>query len=208
MADFGENGLFGSNTGIWKTTNSGTTWTNQTTSIDSGLPWSAVVIDPNNHLTIYAAVGYIFGAATNGVYKSTDGGATWTLSAAGPKGLVAGRIAIAVSKTNSQVLYVTASGTSNAGSTSFGTLYKVMRSDNGGTTFTDLTAGTPNFMGGQGWYDTAVGVDPSNSAIVYVAGSAGAKQHTAFNKQRGELERYKFRRIHSRRRSSCSGVRR
>jgi photosystem II stability/assembly factor-like uncharacterized protein len=174
MADFGENGLFGSNTGIWKTTNSGTTWTNQTTSIDSALPWSAVVIDPNNHLTIYAAVGDLFGAATNGVYKSTDGGVTWTLLATGPKGLTAGRIAIAVSKTNSQVLYVTASGTGNAGSTSLGTLYKLMRSDNGGTIFTDLTAGTPNFMGDQGWYDIAVAVDPSNSAIVYVAGSAGA----------------------------------
>ena len=28
-------------------------------------------------------------------------------------------------------------------------------------------------MGGQGWYDTTLIVDPSNSAIVYVSGSAG-----------------------------------
>jgi hypothetical protein len=29
-------------------------------------------------------------------------------------------------------------------------------------------------MGFQGWYDTSVIVDPANSAIVYVAGSAGS----------------------------------
>ena len=173
MADFGANGLFGRNTGIWKTTDSGMTWTDTTTSIDSSLPWSAIVIDPTNHQTLYAAVGYIFGASTNGVYKSTDGGATWTLLSGGPRGQPAGRIAIAISPTNSQILYVTACGNGNTGSSSFGTLYKIMRSDNGGQTFTDLTGGTPNYMGGQGWYDTAVMVDPSNSAIVYVAGESG-----------------------------------
>ena len=49
-------------------------------------------------------------------------------------------------------------------------MYKILRSDNSGNTFTDLTGGTPNFMGNQGRYDLYVIVDPSNSAIVYVAG--------------------------------------
>jgi photosystem II stability/assembly factor-like uncharacterized protein len=178
MADLGVNGLFGSNTGIWKTSNAGKTWTNTTTSIDSSLPWSAVVIDPNNNLIIYAAVGTIFGATTNGVYKSIDGGNTWSLLSAGPNGVAAGRIAIAVSQANSQILYVTASGTGRSGSTSFGTLYKIMRSDDGGSTFADLTGGTPNYMGGQGWYDLYVIVDPSNSAIVYVAGQFSVLRST------------------------------
>ena len=173
MADRGVNGLFGSNTGIWKTSDGGKTWTNKTTSINSSLPWSAVMIDPNHPQILYGAAGYNGGAATNGVYKSTDGGNTWSLLPAGPKGVAAGRIAIAISQANSQVVYVTASGTGQAGSTSFGALYKIMRSDNGGTTFTDLTAGTPNYMGAQGWYDTYVVVDPLNAAIVYVAGAAG-----------------------------------
>jgi hypothetical protein len=111
---------------------------------------------------------------TNGVYKSTNGGTSWSLLSAGPKGIAAGRIAIAVSKANSHVVYVTASGTGQTGSMPFGTLYKIMRSDNGGSTFTDLTPGTPNYMGGQGWYDTYVIADPKNAAIVYVTGSAGA----------------------------------
>src|ERR1700730_5278633 len=137
MAEFGANGL-GGNTGMWKTTDGGTTWKNTTTSIDSSIPWSAVVIDPNHPQTLYAALGNIFGSATNGVYKSTNGGTSWSLLSAGPKGVAAGRIAIAVSKANSRVVYVMASGTGQTGSTSFGTHYKIMRSDNGGSTFTDL----------------------------------------------------------------------
>jgi hypothetical protein len=66
-------------------------------------------------------------------------------------------------------VYASAQSTST-----FGALYKIERSDDGGATFTDLTAGTPNYMGGQGWYDTTLIVDPSNSAIVYAAGAAGS----------------------------------
>jgi hypothetical protein len=48
----------------------------------------------------------------------------------------------------------------------------MLRSDNADAatpTFTNLTS-TPNFLGGQGWYDIIVGVDPANSANVYCAG--------------------------------------
>src|SRR5437879_13455738 len=79
-------------------------------------------------------------------------------------GTSAGRIVVAVSKSNPQVVYVSASSTTTNG------LYKFMRSDDGGLTFTDLTGTTPNYMGGQGWYDTALVVDPANSGIVYAAG--------------------------------------
>jgi photosystem II stability/assembly factor-like uncharacterized protein len=175
MARFGANSLccIGNDPGIYKTSDGGTTWTNTTASIAQPIDGSAVVIDPNHPQTLYAALSIYFGVANNGVYKSTDGGNTWSLLSAGPTGEAAGRIAIALSKANSQVVYVTASGTGNPGSTPFGTLYKIMRSDNGGSTFTDLTPGTPNYMGGQGWYDTYVAIDPKNAAVVYVAGSAG-----------------------------------
>src|SRR5947209_8661459 len=73
--------------GVWKTTNccsASTTWTVvtddpliSTTAIDT------VTIDPNNHNTIYAGTGDLnFGSFTlgsQGILKSTDGGATWTL---------------------------------------------------------------------------------------------------------------------------------
>lgn len=167
LADFAVNSILG-DTGIWKTTDGGATWVNLTATITSFHPWSSVRIDPGNHLTVYAAVGNLGGTTENGVYKTTDGGSTWRLLTGAPNGNAAGRIVVAVAPSNPQVVYVSAQGTSP-----FGSLYKFMRSDNGGSTFTDLTAATPNYMGGQGWYDTTLVADPVNSAIVYAGGQNG-----------------------------------
>jgi photosystem II stability/assembly factor-like uncharacterized protein len=157
-------------TGIWKTTDGGTSWTNMTAlnGLPSSLPWTAVTIDPNDNRLLFAAVGLFFGHAANGVYKSTNAGASWTLLSTGPTGAQAGRITLALAPSNSQVLYVVA-----AAPYPMGGLYKVMRSDDGGATFTDLTAGTPNFVGSQGWYDLVVVVDPATSSMVYLGGSTG-----------------------------------
>jgi len=73
--------------GVWKTTNccsNMTTWTVvtddpliSTTAIDS------VTIDPGNHNTIYAGTGDLnfgsFSMGSQGILKSTDAGATWTV---------------------------------------------------------------------------------------------------------------------------------
>src|SRR5215472_9551226 len=202
MANGGSNGVFTNGiTGVYKTTDGGSNWTNVTMANgkDSFLPWSDVVVDPNTASTVYAAVGPPFGADNNGVYKSTDSGATWTLLNAlhAPVGKSFGRISIAISKAQTaNVLYIaaaeppppeptptprgtptptpTATPTPTPTSTPAGALARFVRSDNGGTTFTDLTAGTPNFLGGQGDYDITLIVDPTNSAIVYAAGASGA----------------------------------
>ncbi len=161
-----ENGLTG-NTGIWKTTDGGITWSNTTASIDTTYAWTDIAIDPTNTQLLYAAHGDPFGSGTvNGVYRSTNGGTSWTLLTGAPTGTTTGRFAIALAPSNHSVLYVAISNPSTNGLFYFG------RSDNADTTatFTNLTAGTPNFLSTQGWYDIAVGVDPSNAAIVYVAG--------------------------------------
>jgi hypothetical protein len=73
--------------GVWKTTNccsDSTTWSVvtddpliSTTAIDS------VTIDPNDHNTIYAGTGDLnfgsFSMGSQGILKSTDAGATWTV---------------------------------------------------------------------------------------------------------------------------------
>lgn len=73
--------------GVWKTTNccsTGTNWTVvtndpviATTAIDT------LAIDPNNHNTIYAGTGDLnfgsFSMGSQGILKSTDAGATWTV---------------------------------------------------------------------------------------------------------------------------------
>jgi photosystem II stability/assembly factor-like uncharacterized protein len=172
VAGGGVNGV-GGNNGVWRSADGGATWTNTTAAITTVQPWTSVRLDLTTPTTLYAAVGNIVGSAANGIYKTTNSGGTWTLLAGAPNGTTAGRSVVAVSTSNSQVVYVSASGTGVAGSTAFGSLFKLERSDNGGTTWTDLTAGTPNYMGGQGWYDTTLIVNPGNSSIVYAAGAAG-----------------------------------
>ena len=182
VGGYSENGNTFSNTGIWKTTDGGTTWANTTTAISSygsEMSWSSVVVDPNTPSIVYAAIGDIFygGYGPNGVYRSTNGGSTWALLTGAPSGAATGRIALAVSpaaKTAGQhVLYVAMSTSLNPGS---GGLYYFGRSDNADATtptFTNLTSTTPDFLGGengsgQGWYDMAVNVD--SAGTVYCAG--------------------------------------
>ena len=74
VGGYTENGVFFSHTGIWKTTDGGTTWTNVTgsASLTTQYAWSSVVVDPNTPSIIYAAVGDIYGQSSNGVYRSPD----------------------------------------------------------------------------------------------------------------------------------------
>jgi hypothetical protein len=78
--------------GIWKTTNVGTTWTAMTEFSCTGQPGNqcpslsmgAVALDPANPNIVYAGTGNPFdggGLITKGVgiYKSTNGGTTWTV---------------------------------------------------------------------------------------------------------------------------------
>src|SRR5438552_3080105 len=81
--------------GVWKTTNccsGSTTWTVvtddpliSTTAIDT------VVIDPSNHNTVYAGTGDLnfgsFSMGSQGILKSTDAGATWTVLGANVFGM-------------------------------------------------------------------------------------------------------------------------
>ena len=73
--------------GVWKTTNccsGSTTWTATTDSpILSTISVDTISIDPNNHNTIYAGTGDLnygsFSMGSQGVLKSIDAGAHWTL---------------------------------------------------------------------------------------------------------------------------------
>jgi len=182
----GLNGTSGGGTGIYKTADGGITWANTTASIDTTFSWSAVVVDPNNSSIVYAAHGSISKGAsnsTNGVYRTVDGGANWFLlgnapNAGGSTTTNVGRIELAVDPSantaGSHVLYVAVENIASGG------LFFFERSDNADAatpTFSNLTAGTPDFLGaknggsgtgGQGWYDIALNVDASGA--VYAAG--------------------------------------
>lgn len=68
------------NQGIWKSTDCGASYTHINTGtngavLDGGRQWT-FVIDPNNPDILYTNSGY--GAASNGAFKSTNGGVDWT----------------------------------------------------------------------------------------------------------------------------------
>jgi hypothetical protein len=173
----GTNQLVGTS-GVWRTTDGGATWTNLATA--DSFPtvnffndqFSDLVIDPSSSSTLYTAVWAPFnGSSGAGVYKTTNGGSTWSRLTNIPTGSVVGRTALAISATPSSNLYVAMAGTGQPGSTGYGQLFRFLRSTDGGANFTDLTAGTPNYLGSGGNYDTALLVDPANALTVYAGGS-------------------------------------
>jgi photosystem II stability/assembly factor-like uncharacterized protein len=174
VATSGENGRVGPY-GFYKSTDGGTTWTNTMASViaDPMAEFTDAVLDPSHPQTIYVAVGDSTAAkAENGVYRSTDAGATWSIAGNFPMG-VGGVIKVAIAPSTSQTLIAAMADPSSGG------LLAMMKTSDGGNTWTTLTK-TPNFMGTQGWYDIALAVDPSNANIIYAGGQNSAAQARGF----------------------------
>lgn len=145
--------------GLWKTTNGGTSWTPMTNSLP-GLGVAGIAISPTNGNIIYVltgdgdshSAGYLvfdFGSSqeTLGVFKSTDGGNTWTKTGnmyTGTNTFEGHRLAI--SPTNGNYLFA---------ATSQG----LWRTTNGGSTWESVRAGE--------YWD--VKFKPSSDSTVYAS---------------------------------------
>jgi len=102
----------GGDRGLYKTTDGGETW-NQVIKIDEWTGVTDLVIDPGNPDILYAATwqrhrnvaAYMGGGPGTGLYKSTDGGESWTKLKTGlPDGNL-GKIGLAISPMKPDVLY-------------------------------------------------------------------------------------------------------
>src|SRR3954451_14883819 len=172
VAGAGQNGVAGG-TGVYKTVDGGVNWTNTTASISTTDFYSDVQLDPTNPQNVYMAIGTLTGASVCGVYKSTNGGVSWSLAGNFPGGVTIGNTKIAISRSAPATVYASVIGTGQTGSSTYGSGFRVFKSTNSGTTWAATTATPPNWTGTQGWYDTAIIVSPTDPNVVFLDGSAG-----------------------------------
>jgi hypothetical protein len=128
--------------GVWRSTNSGLTWT-PLTDAECVLTTGAMARDPVNASTVYAATGEGNGGLTGcGVLRSTDGGNSWTTGVQGLRSSAGGAGVF-----SSLVVDPASAGTANSvliGTTNFGNA-GVVRSTNAGATWSVvLTTGPAN----------------------------------------------------------------
>lgn len=154
--------------GIWRTTDAGVSWTKLNVPSVSAR-CTDLVASPSNADIMYAAFGLF---STDGIYKTTNGGNTWSKLTNGlpPVSDNFIRMSLAISQSNPNVVYTCISD-----SNSF--THSIRKTTDAGASWTTVTTpmdNTPNVngshLGGQGWYNNVIAVDPSNANIVYTGG--------------------------------------
>ncbi len=100
--------------GVFKTTDGGRTWT-KSLFVDDNTGATDLVIDPTTPQVLYAAMyqrqrrtwGFNGGGPGSNIYKTIDGGATWTKLTNGLPATDKGRIGLAIYTTDPKVVYAT-----------------------------------------------------------------------------------------------------
>ncbi|MBM2840731.1 MAG: hypothetical protein HW412_1259, partial [Bacteroidetes bacterium] len=133
----GTDHLGGVNKGVYVTTNAGASWTLTGSALaDSGI--QGLAVDPSDPNVAYAAVfDGVVPNPINGLYKTTNAGATWFADTAG-LGLNRRFLCVEVNPFNRNTVYA---GTSFM--TAPATPSKIYKSVNGGNTWTEITNGLP-----------------------------------------------------------------
>jgi photosystem II stability/assembly factor-like uncharacterized protein len=159
--------LWGSNTerGVFKTTDGGQTWA-KILYIDEHTGATDLVMDPENPDTLFAAMyqrqrkawGFNGGGPGSGIYRTRDGGATWTKLSTGLPASDKGRIGLDIFRGDPRIVYAVVEAPGREGG--------VYRSADGGDTWAAWSPLNPRPM-----YYSQIRADPKDRNRVYVLGS-------------------------------------
>ncbi len=161
--------------GVFRTADGGRTWT-RALFVDENTGCSDLAIDPNNPRVLFAGMwqleihtwGRTSGGPGSGLFRSTDGGATWKrLTEHGLPAAPLGKISPQIARSNSNRVYAlieTGDGmpTDNGRATQSGSLW---RSDDGGETWQMVSA--DRRLRGRTHYYTRFAVSPENENEAY-----------------------------------------
>ena len=171
------NVLAATNRGLYVSTDGGVNWTQR---IAGGV--NAVVQDPSAPTTYWASLADWCKSEAGAIELSTDSGTTWMPLAIPALPAPASRIALGVGKGGVAYAAVAACK-SSAPTYEFGQLEEVLKTINGGASWSVIAPGAalpslidyfaeppPLPIEYQGWYDTALAVDPTNAGNVVFGG--------------------------------------
>jgi photosystem II stability/assembly factor-like uncharacterized protein len=155
-------------TGIFKSTDAGTTWS----TVNDSLMWD-LEMDPTNPEILYAASGWVpwIDEGSTAILKSTDFGDTWNVLSTGlPAKDSVSRIDLAISLSDPSVIYGVAVDES-------GNYYGCIRTTDAGATWS-LQSTSPEILGtdngmtaiGAATCVVTIGVHPDNPDTVYIGG--------------------------------------
>jgi len=182
--------------GLYKTTDGGQSWSKvlDVTMEGRSIGVVDVAMDPTNPDILYAATydrlrkpwTYMLGGPGSALYRTSDGGKTWTkLSGGLPSGIL-GRIGIAVYAKNPNILYTCIENANKPGmspeerwqeilqgKSSAGMVDgEVYRSDDAGETWRKVSPEKQSIGGAPGYYYGQVVIDPNNDQVVHVLSAA------------------------------------
>ena len=167
--------LYGPNKerGIFKSVDGGVTW-NKILYVNNLTGCSELSMDYNNPLVMYAAMWehqrlpwkVISGGPGSGLYKTTDGGETWNQIHNGlPK--EKGKMAVAVSRSNSEKVYALVESDSNK---ELGGLFV---SNNAGRNWSKISSDHSLIQ--RAWYYIELFIDPTDEEKIYVLNASAQR---------------------------------
>lgn len=165
--------LFSKNSerGVYRSVDAGSTWT-QVLFVSDSTGCVDLAIDPDNPDRVFATMWErirlpetrIYGGPTSGLWRTEDGGDTWSELTTGLPSGSQGRIGVAIAPSSTSTVYAIYADATGY----FNGLY---RSTNNGDTWSARTAsGLSSFYSSYGWWFGRIWVSPFNADIIWADG--------------------------------------